>query len=206
MHTERYTLPTATAEAINRAKAEGRRIIAVGTTTVRVLESVAKQSLPLTTTSGNTAIFIYPPRPFAVVDALITNFHLPQSTLLMLVSAFASPGALMDASGCSKPMPRRSAKISLLQLRRCDADHHETTVCVHQHGDDCRWQNRQHKPQGHHIWQPESDHQRLLELRAQADAILTGAGTLNAQPDITLGPAPSKNPHRCGSSSAAVGR
>ena len=94
MHTERYTLPTATAEAINRAKAEGRRVIAVGTTTVRVLESVAKQSLPLTTTSGNTAIFIYPPRPFAVVDALITNFHLPQSTLLMLVSAFASPGAL----------------------------------------------------------------------------------------------------------------
>ena len=85
---------TATAEAINRAKAEGRRVIAVGTTTVRVLESVAEQSLPLTTTSGNTAIFIYPPRPFAVVDALITNFHLPQSTLLMLVSAFASPGAL----------------------------------------------------------------------------------------------------------------
>ena len=66
----------------------------MGTTTVRVLESVAEQSLPLTTTSGNTAIFIYPPRPFAVVDALITNFHLPQSTLLMLVSAFASPGAL----------------------------------------------------------------------------------------------------------------
>ena len=94
MHTERYTLPAATAEAINLAKAKGRRVIAVGTTTVRVLESVAEQSLPLTTTSGNTAIFIYPPRPFAVVDALITNFHLPKSTLLMLVSALASPGAL----------------------------------------------------------------------------------------------------------------
>ena len=94
MHTERYTLPAATAEAINLAKAEGRRVIAVGTTTVRVLESVAEQSLPLSATSGSTAIFIYPPRPFAVVDALITNFHLPQSTLLMLVSAFAAPGSL----------------------------------------------------------------------------------------------------------------
>ena len=94
MHTERYTLPAATAKAINLAKAEGRRVIAVGTTTVRVLESVAEQSLPLSATSGSTAIFIYPPRPFAVVDALITNFHLPQSTLLMLVSAFAAPGSL----------------------------------------------------------------------------------------------------------------
>ena len=94
MHTERYTLPAATTEAINCAKTDGRRVIAVGTTTVRVLESVAEQSLPLSATSGSTAIFIYPPRPFAVVDALITNFHLPQSTLLMLVSAFAAPGSL----------------------------------------------------------------------------------------------------------------
>lgn len=92
MHTEQFTLPATTAEAINRAKAEGRRIVAVGTTTVRVLESVARTSLPLTATSGSTDIFIYPPRRFAIVDALITNFHLPQSTLLMLVSAFAAPG------------------------------------------------------------------------------------------------------------------
>ena len=91
MHTENFSLPPETATAINTAKAEGRRVIAVGTTTVRVLESCG---LPLAATKGDTNIFIYPPREFAVVDALITNFHLPQSTLLMLISAFAAPGEM----------------------------------------------------------------------------------------------------------------
>ena len=94
MHTEHYTLPPETTAAINAAKAEGRRVIAVGTTTVRVLESAAQTHKPLAATSGSTDIFIYPPRKFRIVDALITNFHLPQSTLLMLVSAFAAPGEL----------------------------------------------------------------------------------------------------------------
>jgi S-adenosylmethionine:tRNA ribosyltransferase-isomerase len=140
MHEERYELSEETAEAINRAKREGRRVVAVGTTTVRVLESVAEkvcernQSLrplnpehhltpALSPTSwrrgsgpcgsenavgprergtpnmvepgnGKTRIFIYPPREFKIVDALLTNFHLPCSTLLMLVSAFASPGEM----------------------------------------------------------------------------------------------------------------
>ena len=94
MHSERFTLPDETAAAINAAKTEGRRVIAVGTTTVRVLESVAANHQPLAATSGNTDIFIYPPHDFKVVDGLLTNFHLPQSTLLMLVSAFATPGEL----------------------------------------------------------------------------------------------------------------
>ena len=94
MHTERFTLPATTSDAINRAKNEGRRVIAVGTTTVRVLESVVQSSSSLVETSGKTNIFIYPPREFIIVDALITNFHLPQSTLLMLVSAFSAPGQL----------------------------------------------------------------------------------------------------------------
>jgi S-adenosylmethionine:tRNA ribosyltransferase-isomerase len=93
MHEERFTLPAATATALNRAREEGRRIIAVGTTSVRVLESVAAQHEGrLVATQGRTRIFIHPPFRFRVVDALLTNFHLPQSTLLMLVSAFASPG------------------------------------------------------------------------------------------------------------------
>ena len=94
MHSERFTLPAETAAAINAAKADGRRVIAVGTTTVRVLESVAADIQLLDATSGSTDIFIYPPRDFKVVDGLLTNFHLPQSTLLMLVSAFATPGEL----------------------------------------------------------------------------------------------------------------
>lgn len=95
MHEERYELSEATAETINAAKREGRRVIAVGTTTVRVLESVAdKHGGRLVSGHGKTRIFIYPPRDFRIVDALLTNFHLPCSTLLMLVSAFASPGEM----------------------------------------------------------------------------------------------------------------
>lgn len=93
MHSERFELSHATKAAINRAKSEGRRVVAVGTTSVRVLESVARDSgLPLQPANGRTDIFIRPPYDFKVVDALITNFHLPKSTLLMLISAFASPG------------------------------------------------------------------------------------------------------------------
>jgi len=93
MHEERFELSAATAETINEAKRTNRRIIAVGTTSLRVLESVAAANQSrLVECRGRTGIFIYPPSSFMVADALITNFHLPQSTLLMLVSAFAAPG------------------------------------------------------------------------------------------------------------------
>ena len=96
MHEERFDLPATTADAINAAKRECRRVIAVGTTTVRVLETAALSTLnaQLSTLRSRTRIFIHPPYQFRVVDALLTNFHLPQSTLLMLVSAFAAPGEL----------------------------------------------------------------------------------------------------------------
>ncbi len=95
MHEERFSLSEETAKIINVAKAENRRVIAVGTTSVRVLESVAqKNDGKLIAGNGTTKIFIYPPFHFKIVDALVTNFHLPRSTLLMLVSAFASPGEI----------------------------------------------------------------------------------------------------------------
>jgi S-adenosylmethionine:tRNA ribosyltransferase-isomerase len=93
MHEERFEVSEETAQIVTDAKANGRRVIAVGTTSVRVLESVAAQHHGrLIAGNGRTRIFIYPPRAFAIVDALLTNFHLPRSTLLMLVSAFAAPG------------------------------------------------------------------------------------------------------------------
>ncbi|HEY1661775.1 MAG TPA: tRNA preQ1(34) S-adenosylmethionine ribosyltransferase-isomerase QueA [Verrucomicrobiae bacterium] len=93
MHEERFELGEDTVSAISEAKNSRHRIIAVGTTTVRVLESVAKQNAgKLNVYKGKTNIFIYPPFRFQIVDALLTNFHLPCSTLLMLISAFASPG------------------------------------------------------------------------------------------------------------------
>lgn len=88
MHSERYTVPAATVEAIARTRAAGGRIIAVGTTSLRALESAARGG-SLRAESGDTDLFITPGFTFRVVDALITNFHLPKSTLLMLVSAFA---------------------------------------------------------------------------------------------------------------------
>lgn len=88
IHSEHYTFSKENADIINKAKAENRRVIAVGTTSVRVLETVAKSGFPLSEQHGNTEIYIYPPYEFKVVDALITNFHLPKSTLLMLISAF----------------------------------------------------------------------------------------------------------------------
>jgi S-adenosylmethionine:tRNA ribosyltransferase-isomerase len=110
MHEERYDLGEETARIINDARREGRRIIAVGTTSVRVLESAAQFGVPpsgglqseqkppeggtpnLSAISGRTQIFIFPPRDFKIVNVMITNFHLPCSTLLMLISAFAAPG------------------------------------------------------------------------------------------------------------------
>jgi len=93
MHTERYEVPLATAEAVQRAKSLGNRVVAVGTTSLRVLESVARAHQgQIRAGPGTTNLFVYPPWNFQVVDALLTNFHLPRSTLLMLVSAFAAPG------------------------------------------------------------------------------------------------------------------
>ncbi len=87
MHTEYYEIDKENADKINRAKKEGRRVIAVGTTSVRTLESVADENGHVKECKGNTNIFIYPGYKFKTVDALITNFHLPESTLIMLVSA-----------------------------------------------------------------------------------------------------------------------
>ncbi len=89
MHTEHYRISQEVADKINKAKIENRRVIAVGTTSVRTLETVAQKGMPLEASEGDTSIFIYPPYKFKVVDALITNFHLPKSTLIMLASAFA---------------------------------------------------------------------------------------------------------------------
>ena len=99
LHRERYTLSAQTADAVNRALAEGRRVIAGGTTTVRTLEHCARESggAPLQPHSGSTEIFLSPGDPFRVVGGLLTNFHLPQSTLLMLVSAFGGYGHVMHA-------------------------------------------------------------------------------------------------------------
>ena len=89
MHSEYIEMTQENADKINKAKAEGRRIIAVGTTSVRVLESVATEEGRVKVYKGETSIFIYPSYKFKIVDGLITNFHLPESTLIMLVSAFA---------------------------------------------------------------------------------------------------------------------
>jgi S-adenosylmethionine:tRNA ribosyltransferase-isomerase len=99
LHRERYTLPPATAEAINRAVSERRRIVAVGTTVVRTLEHCALQSTGATLQphSSATEIFISPGFQFRVVSALLTNFHLPKSSLLMLVSAFAGREPVLAA-------------------------------------------------------------------------------------------------------------
>lgn len=92
MHEERYEVGTETARLINGIAPE-KKVIAVGTTTLRVLESIARgHQGEIVTGPGRTRIFIYPPYEFKIVDALLTNFHLPRSTLLMLASAFAAPG------------------------------------------------------------------------------------------------------------------
>ena len=96
MHHEWLQVGQDVVDAVNACKARGGRVIAVGTTSVRSLESAARDGV-LKAFSGDTDIFLYPGRPFHVVDALVTNFHLPESTLLMLVSAFAGYPETMAA-------------------------------------------------------------------------------------------------------------
>ena len=97
MHSEHYEVSEEAADIVNRAKREGRRVICVGTTSVRTVETVADERGFLRPCKGNTEIFIYPPYRFKCVDALITNFHLPESTLLMLVSALCSREEMLKA-------------------------------------------------------------------------------------------------------------
>lgn len=97
MHTERYAISPQACDAINAAKSEGRRVTTVGTTSTRVLESLAQTRAEIKAGQGETDIFIYPPFRFKIVDRLITNFHQPESTLLMLVSAFAGREFVLNA-------------------------------------------------------------------------------------------------------------
>ena len=97
MHSEAYVLPPATAAAVATAQATKGRVVAVGTTAARVLESCAREDGSVEAGTGQTELFLYPGRPLRVVDALMTNFHLPRSTLLMLVSAFAGREPILEA-------------------------------------------------------------------------------------------------------------
>jgi S-adenosylmethionine:tRNA ribosyltransferase-isomerase len=97
MHEERYVVPDGVAAAVNETRARGGRVWAVGTTTVRTLEAAADEHGRVRAGSGATDLFIRPPYRFRVVDRLITNFHLPRSTLLMLVAAFGGYGRVMEA-------------------------------------------------------------------------------------------------------------
>ncbi|MQG76239.1 MAG: tRNA preQ1(34) S-adenosylmethionine ribosyltransferase-isomerase QueA [SAR202 cluster bacterium] len=112
IHTERWEVSQSTADAVNRAKAEGRRVVAVGTTSVRVLETAGSAAIrggaarastdngipnTIQAGTGSTGLFILPGYTFRAVDAMVTNFHLPRSTLLMLVSAFVGREAILNA-------------------------------------------------------------------------------------------------------------
>lgn len=97
MHTEWYQVSPEDAEKMNRAKASGHRVICVGTTSCRTVESVGSEDGIMTSDSGETSIFIYPGYRFKIMDALITNFHLPESTLIMLVSAYAGRELVLSA-------------------------------------------------------------------------------------------------------------
>jgi len=97
MHAEWYSIPAETAALIHRARSEGRRVVAVGTTSVRTLEYASDDAGRVAQGSGRCDLFIYPGYRFKVVDAVITNFHLPESTLLMLVSAFADRDRVLNA-------------------------------------------------------------------------------------------------------------
>ena len=97
MHSEYFEIPKESEDKIIKAKASGNRVIAVGTTSCRTLESAFSEDGKIEKTSGNTSIFIYPGYKFKAVDALITNFHLPESTLIMLVSALAGRENIMNA-------------------------------------------------------------------------------------------------------------
>ena len=97
MHSEFYILPQETADLINTTKQNGGRVVSVGTTATRTLETAGMNGLPLHEQTGWTDIFIYPGKEFHVIDALITNFHLPESTLIMLVSALAGRENVLNA-------------------------------------------------------------------------------------------------------------
>ena len=97
MHSEYYEMDEDTANTLKKAKEEGRKIISVGTTSVRVLETVMNKYNKFCKCNGWTDIFIYPGYKFKAVDNLITNFHLPKSTLIMLVSALASKKIILNA-------------------------------------------------------------------------------------------------------------
>jgi S-adenosylmethionine:tRNA ribosyltransferase-isomerase len=97
MHSEWGRLDAATAQALNAARARGGRIVAIGTTSLRLLESAADASGDIRAFEGETAIFITPGHAFRAVDVLFTNFHLPRSTLLMLVSAFSGAATIRAA-------------------------------------------------------------------------------------------------------------
>src|SRR5699024_5573461 len=96
MHSERFTIPPELPQQIAEAKAKGGRVVAVGTTSLRALEAASQQG-ELQVGSQETDIFIYPGYKFQMVDALVTNFHLPKSTYLMLVCAFACQDSVLDA-------------------------------------------------------------------------------------------------------------
>lgn len=97
MHSEHYHISKETADLINKTKADGKRVISVGTTSTRTLESVATKNGCICEDEDDTSIFIYPGYEFKCIDALITNFHLPESTLIMLISAFAGYDNVMNA-------------------------------------------------------------------------------------------------------------
>ena len=97
MHSEHYYIKKEDADKINLAKKNGKKVIAVGTTSCRVLESVADDNGNVKETEGDTSIFIYPGYKFKCIDSLITNFHLPESTLIMLVSSLAGKDFIMKA-------------------------------------------------------------------------------------------------------------
>ena len=114
MHTEYYELSKQAEEIINRGKREGKKIIAVGTTSVRTLETVADENGFVKAGSGNTNIFIYPGYNFKCVDKIITNFHLPESTLIMLVSAFLGRDKTLKAYNYAV-----DKKYKFFSFRRC---------------------------------------------------------------------------------------
>lgn len=119
MHSEWFSISQQTCDMINHAKQDKQRVIAVGTTACRVLESCVDNAGKLQPQSGETDIFIYPPRQFQVVDSLLTNFHLPKSTLLMLVSAFVSyPNTNHKFTSFSESLIGRAYQIAIQQKYR----------------------------------------------------------------------------------------
>ena len=115
MHTEYYEVSKEAEEIINRGKREGKKIIAVGTTSVRTLETVSDEKGFVKAGSGNTNIFIYPGYTFKCVDKIITNFHLPESTLIMLVSAFLGKDKTLKAYNYAV-----DKKYKFFSFRRCN--------------------------------------------------------------------------------------